>query len=104
MAPQRLGDHFYHVETPNGATWTRFSLFFEFWTQNWCSRPSSHTLGTPGGLGFPSPVATGRRCLAGAFSSAQKSTFPKNTCKKCSTNVEIEGVGPPWRDPRRNSA
>ena len=82
MARQRPGDHFYHVETPNGATWSRFSPFLVFWTQNWCSRPSSHTLGTPRGLGFPSPVATGRRCLAGAFFSGQKSTFPKKACQQ----------------------
>ena len=30
MAPQRPRDHFYHVKTPNGATWTRFSPFLMF--------------------------------------------------------------------------
>ena len=32
MSPQRPGDHFYHVKTPNGATWTRFSPFLMFST------------------------------------------------------------------------
>ena len=30
MAPQRPGDHFDHVKTPNGAVSTRFSPFFMF--------------------------------------------------------------------------
>ena len=30
MAPQRPGDHFYHVKTPNGAVSTRFSTFLMF--------------------------------------------------------------------------
>ena len=59
----------------------------------------------PRGLGFPSPVATGRRCFAGAFVFRPKVDLSKKNMPKClKQKVEIEGVGPPWRDPRRNSA
>ena len=52
----------------------------------------------------PSPPGQLRRSSQGRFFPARKRLFgilgPKNGQKK----VEIEGVGPIWRDPRRNSA
>ena len=43
--------------------------------------------------------------LAGAFFfSSRKPLFGIFGPKNCLKKVEIEGVGPIWRDPRRNSA
>ena len=61
-------------------------------------------LGPPGGWDFQALLLRGGVASQGRFFPAKNRPFPKKHAQNGQNKVEIEGVGPPWRDPRRNSA